>query len=401
MNILRTYIPNGIVIGVCIVALAFWYSGGSAEEFAEARTITENISGFEALSDRFASLAKEKGGVYAYEVLLRAPLPPNTDIHLLGHVVGDELYKEMGISGMAHCTPDFRNACSHTIVIGALNEFGEEIIEKVRSACHKAPGGSGAYTMCFHGFGHGVFSYFDYDLAKTIAYCSRTGTKEYREREYIECVGGAVMELVGGGTHDPEGIRLAREKYLSTVEPLLPCSSSLVPADAKGICYMYISPHLFQVGGANLAAPDDASIQKAFSYCSPILDSKLAEECYGGIGKEFPLLALARDTRAINEAGEAELTQMHRLCGLAPDDAAHGACIRAVVDSLFWGSENDPRISIGFCHAGEAWSGMCFDHLYAIAGFYLPKEGTARADFCSHTGQIENCMQSLQAHPSP
>jgi hypothetical protein len=58
--------------------------------------------------------------------------------------------------------------------------------------------------MCFHGLGHGVLAYTEYDLEKAVDICKRTGTKQYNNEEYAECVGGAIMEIIGGGFHDPQ-----------------------------------------------------------------------------------------------------------------------------------------------------------------------------------------------------
>lgn len=179
------------------------------QAYKEAGEIGKNVESFNALEKRFQNLAKEKGAKYAFEVLRRAELPPQTDLHLLGHYVGDELYKQEGVDGIRLCTQDFRNACSHSIVIGTLSEFGEGALPRIRDACKEAPGGSGAYTMCFHGLGHGVLAGYGYELEKTVAFCKKTGTEEYNYREYIECFGGAIMELMGGvGTTRTYGNRL-------------------------------------------------------------------------------------------------------------------------------------------------------------------------------------------------
>jgi hypothetical protein len=133
------------------VGVGSWVVRASANPYPEADSIGKNVSSFQKLSDRFTSLAQAKGGVYAFDVLKIASLPPNTDLHLLGHVVGDILYKQKGVAGMLDCTQDFRNACSHAIVIGTLNEFGpSKGLSLIHDACAKAPGGSGAYTMCYH-----------------------------------------------------------------------------------------------------------------------------------------------------------------------------------------------------------------------------------------------------------
>ena len=199
-------VPEGkrviALVALVVFVVAFAAGGGFSkgdDAHIDAQRIGEGVSSFEDLTDRFRKLSKDQGAVYAFEVLGTASLPANTDLHLLGHAVGDELYEQKGVAGIADCTPDFRNACSHSIVVGALNEFGEAALPQIRDACKKAPGGSGAYTMCYHGLGHGVFAYNAYDLADTAALCKKTGTAAYHDREYIECMGGAVRETMGGG----------------------------------------------------------------------------------------------------------------------------------------------------------------------------------------------------------
>lgn len=382
----RKIVYGGLAsIGIAL-CLVFVLSLSSAEgAYPEAATITENLSDFQDLTRRFEDLAKEKGGVYAYDVLLRATLPPNADIHLLGHTVGDVLYTQEGVDGVALCTQDFRNACSHSIVIGALNEFGEPALDMIREACHKAPGGSGAYTMCFHGLGHGVFAYFNYEIPATIDFCRKTGTAAYFNREYVECVGGMVMELMGGGGHNKDAWDESRKKYLATDDPLAPCSTAVIPRDVRGICYMYLTPHLFERAGADLAMPDERSIAKSFLFCDTISheDTESRRSCFGGIGKEFPLLAVNRDTRAINTASDQALLRMHTLCGLAPHQEAHGICSDAIVDSLFWGGENNPDSAIRFCAFAPTSSEIkrCFAYLFDVASFYIPPE--RKADICS------------------
>jgi hypothetical protein len=322
-----------------------------AQTFPEAQTIGNGMPSFEQLSDRFRALAQKKGALYAFDVLRIAPLPLGTDLHLLGHVVGDELYKEKGIDGIEYCTQDFRNACSHSVVIGALNEFGagETTIEKIRAACKLAPGGSGAYTMCFHGLGHGVFAYFGYDIPKAVDFCKKLGTPEYGDEEYTQCVGGMIMELIDGGGHDHDQWVDANERYLDPADPLAPCDRSLIPERAKVLCIVYLTPHLFEAAGSDLGNPDPSTFPKAFSFCDGFADTKLRNVCYSGFGKEFVPLAGARDIRAVDKLSDAVYQTAIGWCMLGPNQTAKNECIGQALASVFWGGENDPQASFRFC----------------------------------------------------
>ncbi len=346
--------------------VAYLYEAGS--QYAEAATIAEGAKDFKELSKRFEDLAKDKGGAYAFEVLKRAQIPPNTDTHLLGHVVGDELYKQEGVDGIQYCTQDFRNACSHTIVIGALGEYGgEAALEKIRDACKKAPGGPGAYTMCYHGLGHGVFAFYEYSFPETVDFCKKTGTPEYRDREYIECVGGSVMELMGGGGHDPEMWQKSRDTYLTEDKPLAPCMSEYIPDEAKQICIVYMTPRLWEVAGINLGQPDPERFDDAFKLCELLPRSKpeLRDSCYAGFGKEFPTLANARDIRDMNSLSDEALSKVVSWCRLAPKEG-QAPCLSSALRSLFWGGENDPELSFRFCRVageGDALQKVCYENL--------------------------------------
>lgn len=385
MNVRRLSVQIAIVamLVVALVVFAHFSPSVASHDFPEAATIGKNVSSFQELSDRFTALANQKGALYAYDILRRADLPQGTDLHLLGHTVGDILYKQKGVAGIADCTQEFRNACSHAIVIGALNEFGgDKALAMIQGACEKAPGGSGAYTMCFHGLGHGVFAYFNYDIPKTVDYCKRFGTPEHHDREYVECVGGSVMELIDGGGHDHNQWLAARTQYLTLSDPLAPCDSSLMPDDVKDICYTYITPRLFQFDGGDLADPQPKDFVSAFNDCHMITDARLRDVCYGGIGKEFPVLAMSRDIRNVSDATDDELQKMWDLCKLSPYDEGFHSCVNAVVGSLYWGGENDPHVVVRFCDMDPTEEKNCFENLFGEAAQY-PAVGYSKDQFCA------------------
>lgn len=387
-----------IILASVLLAGALYASRGGLERYPEVERIGTGVSSFEELSERFKKVADEKGALYAFTILRLAPLPPGTDLHLLGHVVGDELYAQEGINAVADCTQDFRNACSHAIVIGALNEFGtaDSTIKKIREACLKAPGGLGAYTMCFHGLGHGVFAYFGYDLSKAVPFCKEFGTEAHGYQEYAQCVGGITMELMGGGGHDQAAWSAAQGRYLNAKDPLAPCDGPLIPDETKSFCYIYLTPHLFEAAGANLGNPDPSTFPKAFGFCSAIGDARLRNTCYGSFGKEFIPLAGARDIREVDGFSDEQYRLAISWCELAPTLEAQSACIGQELASVFWGGENDPSASFRFCSlvAGEELQNVCYDELSRNIASYAT--GQKRSALCARLPERlqEECLNS-------
>lgn len=328
---------------------------------------------FQDLSTYFRKLAEEKGAVYAFQVLLIAQIPPNTDLHLLAHVVGDVLYKQQGLEGIHVCTQDFRNACSHSVVIGFLREHGEGSLPEIVATCKKAPGGKGAYTMCFHGLGHGVLAFNEYHFDKAVEMCKKTGSKEYQEREYIECVGGATMEMIAG-VHDRDAWKKQLTTYFKKSDPLYPCNADFMSPLVRPICYIHLTPYLFDRAGIDLGKPDPELYGASFAFCDliPREQAQDRDACYSGFGKEFIVLAQDRDVRDIGSMKASQLTYVRSWCKLAGDEQGERVCNLSALGSLFWGGENNPEAAFTFCEIAEGQAqGECYSTLSSQISFYL------------------------------
>jgi hypothetical protein len=278
------------------------------------------------------------------------------------------------VDGMKFCTPHFRNACSHTIVVGAFLEFGEGALPLVKEACTKAPGGKGAYAMCFHGLGHGILAYSGYNMEKTVSLCQKFGTEKHRFAEYTECVGGSIMEIISGGGHDRTLWEEQRKVYLRADKPLEPCSLDIIPEKAKPLCYLYLSPHLFQSAGADLAKPQPEHFEKAFQYCDQIPEEQKTnrDACFGGMGKEFIVLVRERDIRNMDDMNDEQLKKVIEWCGLAKSQDGVRSCEMSALRSLYWGGENGIAVPTRFCEVmpeGENQEN-CFSTLRSTVNFY-------------------------------
>lgn len=342
-----------------------------AKIYPEARAFgLESQLSFDEMESFLESLAQEKGAVYAFEVLKQATLPPNVDTHLLGHAVGDVLYQQEGVAGITKCTQDFRNACSHTIVIGLFQDFGLDALPQIAEACHQAPGGKGAYTMCFHGLGHGVLAYTGYDFRKAVSLCQEVGTEEFGHRESSECVGGAMMEMVAG-VHDRDLWQLQAEKLFLEQDPLFPCNADYIPERDRFACIAYQTPHLFRSVGGDLGKPTASTFEAAFKHCQGWESPKFKDFCYASFGKEFIVLARQRDIRDFNKMTNEEMQQVEVWCQLAPEESGIEACLVSAVSSLYWGGENDVRIALRFCgQVSDRHKPACFRTVIGAVNYY-------------------------------
>ncbi|MEK9177234.1 MAG: hypothetical protein AAB923_02970, partial [Patescibacteria group bacterium] len=258
----------------------------TGSSYPEVASLAERpLKDFEAYRRYFEELARTKGAPYASEVLRRTPVPPGTDTHLLAHYVGYILYEQKGIAGIADCTQDFRNACSHSMVISAFIEHGDAALPDIARTCEQAPGGRGAYAMCYHGLGHGILAYLKYDLEKAIPICiaavnagnpttsglPRVLAGQRSSYARHECIGGAVMEMVDG-VHDRDAWAKAKPRYLPPDDPLMPCDAGFMPEDARPLCYTYLSKRFFEVAGIPdfVGIPPVSAVRQVFSLCNLI-----------------------------------------------------------------------------------------------------------------------------------
>lgn len=388
-----------ILIILNIVLLLVWLRSQTSK--AESPRETAGLEGkslsFDELKKYFTDLAESKGGEYAFNVLKNASFPPDTDMHLLGHVVGDALYKQQGADGIKICTQDFRNACSHSIVVGLFTDKGDAALSEIQEACKEAPGGPGAYIMCYHGLGHGILVYNGYDFPKTIGLCKKTGTQKHNNQEYPECVSGAVMEIISGGGQDRDIWAKQRSKYLKADNPFYICSSEFMPEEARGRCYDYITPYLWEAVGGDLGNPGSDAFEKAMALCNQV-EGIYRNICFGGFGKEFVVLAQSRDIRKIEQMEDSQLRKIIDWCSLADEMEQIGNCQRSALNSIYWGGENDRSASIRFCNVipDSNYQKLCFSNLIRNVKSYIT-DSNYRKEFCSEipTGYQNECRLLL------
>jgi hypothetical protein len=402
------YILIAVALVFVIIFFSFKSVGGinkfrsSVTSFVELNEINNHNLSFDQVTKFFTDLAEKKGGRYAFQALKVARLGSNIDLHLVGHEIGDVLYKQEGVNAITSCDNDFRNACSHSIVIGLFGEKGEEALPIISDICRKAPGGIGAYTMCFHGLGHGVLAYEGYDMKKASEICQRTGTSKFGYNESIQCISGTVMEIIGGGFHDRDLWKTQRAKYLDPKKPLDLCFQDFIPSYSRFLCLDYLTPYLFEAVGADIGNPSSADLKKAFKLCDliPENDRSSREACYGGFGKEFDGLVQGRDIRqgSINNLSPMKLKQISNWCLLAENREGIDACNIHAVNSLYWGGENNRGVSIVFCNeiSDAYFKKSCFRALTNAVSYYI-KDKSYRKSYCSELpdGYKEECRKIL------
>lgn len=336
----------------------------------------------------FESIASEKGSLYAFELLRNTQMPHGVNIHSVGHGIGRIHYEQQGISGIRDCTEEFRSACAHQIVIGALVDFGLPSLSEVVSACELAKGGPGAKAMCFHGIGHGLLAYLQYDYQKAVEICSTlspvahpSASLSYAARftdPSGECVSGALMELTQG-EHDVRLRQSVEKYYLPKDNTFFPCTADFVPDVLRHVCLLSITEHLF----SRLDVPDGTKpedvISEAMEYCALLSGAGERASCYGGFGKQFVFYSTSEYAGNMGAVPNSEYLLIHTRCQIPQDPDGRRSCRRVALDSLFWAGHNDLRSAVSFCSLSkEAEVSECYSDLKALGKYFLDVEDYVR-----------------------
>jgi hypothetical protein len=383
----------GIGVIVCVVALL-----GAAWIFVRTQPTLEHLElaeiqqswTFDEYEDFFSKLAREKNAVYAFDVLRYADIPSTIDIHRIAHNIGYVHFEQKGLRGIYDCTTDFRNACEHAIVVQALITLGTQALYDVAKVCSEGPGGLSAYVHCFHGVGHGLMAYLNYDYEETVGTCKKVYDIAVSLRPEVttellwhECVGGATMELTQG-EHDKNAWEKAKRTYMPAADILMPCNADFMPEEVRTACYAYLKPRFLEAAGATRGVASPQAYPKALSYCKLIPEDRFGSRdgCYAGFGAAFAYFANG-DARTLEHMSESAIVNVHAWCAFAEDARGQRICDLSALDNIFWGGQSESPSSVLYCRLAPdtAIKESCFTTLisYAQESFQNQQKLTA---FC-------------------
>lgn len=343
------------VVALCLAALTGLLYMTHERPYSEAESLSDMVLTENGYTDYFSRLAEEKGSLYAFEVLRRIKLPAGVNVHSVAHGIGYILYEEKGISGIYDCTEEFRSACAHAVVIRALSENGPNAKSEIIRACEAAPGGRGAYAICFHGVGHGFVASNDYDFRSAVVQCAEisdsvnrvsSGHRFMSARE--ECIGGAVMEMVQGA-HNTDAWERAASLYLPMDDTFRPCTDEYVPESLRSACLLSLTQRFFGAAGIAEDIPLPETYPEAMGVCATVSGKDNQTACYGGFGKEFVFYSTQFDGGDVNRLSEGALARIRDWCAYADTSSGVTRCLSTALDTLFWAGENNPRSAAHFC----------------------------------------------------
>jgi hypothetical protein len=230
-------------------------------------------------------------------------------LHDAAHLIGSKLYDDFGLASMAKCTIDYAFGCYH----GALEEYiadkGVDSLPTVVTYCQKNY--PKIAITCYHGIGHGLLTYYKYQLQPALTNCDTLLDTNLAPN----CYRGVFMEF--------------SNEYSDKVaqnDPLWPCNT--VDKVYQEACYGYQMTYL-----STLYHNDPVPIEKA---CLTIGDQTLSSACIQGFGHLIAQRYFASPDQTIPLCSKMQSTDAHN-------------CLVSVAEELVFQGKKASNINTLIC----------------------------------------------------
>ena len=212
--------------------------------------------------------------------------------HARAHLVGDFTYELFGNKAFELCDLKCGGGCYH----GAIGSYAKEVgIKSFREGLKEFCLNSDLYDQCFHGLGHGIMAWANYELFDALGLCDcMSNSPEYQK----DCWQGVFMENLTGSQAKEGG---HKSKYISN-NVSYPCTA--VTDKYKLTCHQFTSMRIGQLYRNNPArmALECSKVPKVYS-----------RACFSGMGAEI-ILDKNDIESAIQACSHASTAENYDLC---------------------------------------------------------------------------------------
>lgn len=271
------------------------------------------------------------------------------DCHQKAHEVGRIAYELFAEKAFQNCSAECHSGCYHGATEAYFREHGVENIANDLAVICSSELNSFLSHQCFHGVGHGLMAYADYELFEALHNC------DLLPQGQESCYSGVYMENVVGGLAPTVG---HFTDYLSD-DPKFPCN--IVEEKYKNACYFYQTSRMVQLF--------DYDFSKVAAVCSDI-EPEYQRSCFESMGRDVGGVHIADNPGAI------------QACANAPAGDSRVWCINGAVQNTFWTPEGQDD-AIDFCtrldDPDEKLS--CYDTIFRRATLVLETQDDLTA-FC-------------------
>lgn len=267
----------------------------------------------------------EKHGVD--ETIAKIKASP-VDCHQYSHQIGHLNFELIGEKAFSISNSNCMSGYTHGVTEAFFKEHGtDNLAGSINLICRNQVNDFYAH-QCFHGIGHGLMAYNDYDLPEALKGCD-TLPEIFTSKE--SCYTGVFMENVVGAleVEEVKNLKDATNYHSSewlSKDPLFPCNSSKIAKKYKSSCYNFQTSRMIVIFGNkyNKVAASCAKIQNIYQ-----------ETCF---------LSMGRD---VGSTYDNDSEKIETNCSYAKPNTAALSCIEGASQNSFWHeSEQDNAIAL-------------------------------------------------------
>ena len=291
--------------------------------------------------------------------------------HWVAHDAGEiglELYSD---SVFRECSDDCQSGCYHGAIAAYFKERGTaDFSTNLRRVCSDELNDF-VRLQCFHGIGHGLLAWANYDLPEALRGC------DLLPKNRSSCWVGVFMENAAAASPAEAAGEPERHvsEYLSD-DPLYPCTA--VGEKYRSTCYFMqttrmarmFSDDLSRVVGACLTAP-----------------TEYRRSCFESMGRDVGTMPLGDPRGAIEK------------CGFAPQGVYRTACLVGVAEDVFWDPSGQDA-ALEFCGAlsEESEKLTCYRRIAIRASRIFSQDSKYLASFCAkfHPEYALLCVERMR-----
>lgn len=207
--------------------------------------------------------------------------------------------------------------------------------------------------QCYHGIGHGLMAWTDYELFEALKNCDRLSEGQ------DSCWLGVFMENIVGILGAHEGHSSHVTKYLNN-DPHYPCT--IVDDKYKSTCYFYQTSRMMQ-----LFAGDFSKIASACSQAP----TRYQPACFESMGRDVGGVQRGNPRAAIST------------CSTAPHGTLRIGCLNGAVQDTFWDATGQDN-ALNFCKRLQErlQKDACYKTIFSRALQILTSKDALKS-FCS------------------
>ena len=276
------------------------------------------------------------------------------DCHNRAHEVGRMAYEILGDGAFKECGIRCHSGCRHGATEAFFAEKGTaNLKQNLNLLCHEELNGFDTH-QCFHGIGHGLMAWSNYDLPAALQSCDLLGSQSAKS----SCYTGVFMEnIVGGLALGEDSTRGHFTEYLND-NPQYPCN--MVGEEYKAECYFLQTDRMFDL---------TRDFSKVAEECSKAHDS-YHRQCFESMGR----------TVSGNQARDPE--RSIGVCKKIQNKTQSDHCIIGALQDQFW-DESQASSAIEFCELLKSTElgDICYKQIIQRAADVLLTE-ESKSSFC-------------------